>query len=334
MNLSIKNSFFVNTRRLFSFFDFYSFGNWLEIMMAFPNRVVQIFSYSKVTALFWRFFALSQLVEHKVPFRKVRTSLEIDSSFVSLSHLFEYINRDSDFFSIFCGMSNRFLFGKLGDFFFFESIFLCRRFFFGFFFFFFFFFVFLFFFRFFFFFSDRTGDNPRIVITNYGRSFEERQQYQIEQQNKFPILCSAKLLCTFILFRIESGMGPFKVFFLIKRWQSMEFRKKNNFLYYVRSSKLVISRRFPLAGIRIMFLGSLHKGSRRKRLHYHLVIKNESFFRSMPFQDSNKLVEFFQLQAIRFASTLGIKVWVFLNSITSEQDRGRVGLLNSITNNE
>jgi len=89
----------------------------------------------------------------------------------------------------------------------------------------------------------------------------------------------------------------------------------------------VISRRFPLAGIRIMFLGSLYKGGRRKRLHYHLVIKKESFFRNMPFQDSNKLVEFFQLQAVRFASTLGIKVWVFLNSITSEQDRARVGFI-------
>jgi len=76
------------------------------------------------------------------------------------------------------------------------------------------------------FFSDRTGDNPRIVIKNYGRSFEERQRYNLEQQSKFPVLCSAKMLCTFILFKLESGYGPRKVFFFIRRWQSLEFRKK------------------------------------------------------------------------------------------------------------
>jgi len=137
------------------------------------------------------------------------------------------------------------------------------------------------------------------------------------------------MLCTFIFFKIESGISFRKVFFFVRRWQSLEFRKKNNFLYFLRSSRLVVSRRFPLAGIRIMFLGSLKKGSRRKRFHYHLVIKEESFFRNMPFQDSTKLVEFFQLQAVRFAATFGIKVWVFLNSITLQQDRVRVRFKNT-----
>lgn len=157
--------------------------------------------------------------------------------------------------------------------------------------------------------------NPRIVIAEFGKSFEKRRRDFKRRLYRFPPINNAKMLCEYLFIQLELGLSPMKIYSLMAKWQSLEMTKKNILLYVKKLSYLVVNKAFPLEGIRIIISGSSRKASRKKKTFYHLFLRKDSFYKNLPFNSPVKYTQYYQLQAKRMASVMGLRVWLFFRLV-------------------
>jgi len=135
-------------------------------------------------------------------------------------------------------------------------------------------------------------------------------------RTRFPPIKDAKLICDYLVYYLNKRVRIYRLFSNLRYWQWKEFRVTNTLKYYAWVESDILSKKYPLAGIRILCAGSPKKGGRKRRNHYHLWIRNQRLTREMPLQKIEVDIDYFSSNTHVTTGTNGVKVWLCFSTIS------------------
>lgn len=166
-----------------------------------------------------------------------------------------------------------------------------------------------------------------------------------------PYLKSAKLINDYVYFKLKRRFNINRVYNSLKVWQikerSLAFLKlqspyakgkvklseldseqlssylrarKEYFKKHSSSKKITsffrafVNSRTPLTGLRILITGPPYKARRKIRKYYHLWVANNAITGNLPLQSFDLIIDYYQTHITLKRATLGLRVWVMLDS--------------------
>lgn len=115
-------------------------------------------------------------------------------------------------------------------------------------------------------------------------------------------------------------------------FREMEKKIINNFLNVVKFfddlyNNEILSKRYPLLGLRIECNGPTKRGKQARIIAYHQVIKNHQLFGRMPNKSILADIDYYQSFARTKQGSIGIKVWVFFYSKTYDKTKKLISVI-------
>lgn len=149
-----------------------------------------------------------------------------------------------------------------------------------------------------------------------------------------PFITSAKLVSDYLYFKLRKKLTINVAYNKIRKWQvserslvsvSFRIRSPSNFtrshaatfkkqLFANTFFRNSIDFRSPLRGIRCVCSGPPYKAKRKLRTFYHIWVANFHLTGWMPLQQFNCKIDYYQTFIILKRATIGLKVWVLLES--------------------
>jgi len=127
-------------------------------------------------------------------------------------------------------------------------------------------------------------------------------------------LNSSKMWCEYIVFQLKKKNTIRKLFWYIKKQQ---IREKKQIEYIdstnEESKKDLVSFKYPLKGIRILYSGNFKKAKRKKKFNYYVWLTDIKYTGKMPLKQFKFYIDYYSSVAILKRSSIGIKFWLLFN---------------------
>jgi len=160
----------------------------------------------------------------------------------------------------------------------------------------------------------RTTKNKRPCIRRKKKIFFRHRGPPI--RSRFPPIKDAKLLCDYLVYYLNRRVRVYRLFSNIRYWQRIEYRITNTLRYTTWIDSGVLTKKYPLSGIRILCSGSYKKGRRKQRHPYHLWVRNQRLTREMPLQEIEIDIDYFSSNIHVPIATVGVRVWLCFSTIS------------------